>query len=242
MYYDSEQFTLLTTSTPIFYLPSSESGSYHSAIYRNGLGLVTKETHASLRTTTHDGGYLMNEKSRSRTTLTVLVALALVASSAVAFVGGAFALQPKQGTTMDSSPAPMDSAPESACDGDQNYSLPANCDVSLVVVPDAVDKEDDLASFIVRNEGKQENVTVTYETSEGETGTIHVEGQQYVVVDASDNGSVTFEIYYDGELATSSQSDTDHESDLGPSNDDSSDDGTDETDQDDSDDTEERDC
>ncbi|WP_158055814.1 hypothetical protein [Halorussus halophilus] len=208
----------------------------------------------------------MKGKHRSKTTLTALVILALVASSALAFAGGAFALQPEQSTATDSSPAPQSSDATTACDGDGNYSLPANCDVSITVVPEAVDKEDDLASFIVRNEGKQENVTVTYETSEGETGTIHVEGQEYVVVNASDNGSVTFDVYYDGELATSAQSDTDHESDLGPSNDDSSDetdnssgdetddstdetdDSTDETDdstQDDSkesDDTDQRDC
>lgn len=176
----------------------------------------------------------MKSKFRARTTATALVALALVAST-VAFAGGASGFQMNHETPtamMDDSVAASDSVneSESVCDGDVNAKLPGNCKVHITVVPHAVDTEDDLAGFIVRNDGHggndSENLTYRYETSEGESGTA---GFGYTNINASNDGSVTLRIYYDGELVTEVQSDTDTVRDLGPVNgeNDDSDSGTD---------------
>ncbi|WP_435154926.1 hypothetical protein [Haladaptatus sp. DFWS20] len=178
---------------------------------------------------------------------TALVALALVAST-VAFAGGASGFQMNQETpsaVTDDSVAESDSVneSESVCDGEVNAKLPGNCKVHITVVPHAVDTEDDLAGFIVRNDGHggddSENLTYRYETSEGESGTA---GFGYTNINASDDGSVTLRIYYDVELVTEVQSDTDTVRDLGPDNDgnDDSDSGADDG-QDGSDDSGEQD-
>lgn len=186
----------------------------------------------------------MKSTRRFGTISVVLVALALVAST-VAFAGGVSGVQ----TDRDAPSAVTDDAvaasnsvneSESVCDGDVNAKLPGNCKVHITVVSIGVDTEDDLAGFLVRNDGygETENLTYRYETSEGESGTA---GFGFNTFNTSEDGSVTLKVYYDGELVEEVRSDTDTPYDFGPTNDGTEDDGTNDDGTDEKDDSKESD-
>ncbi|SIR27406.1 hypothetical protein SAMN05421858_2070 [Haladaptatus litoreus] len=159
----------------------------------------------------------MKSTHESRTLSVLFIALALIAST-VAFAGGVSGVQTSGDDVMDST-----NEPESACDSGEDYELPGNCEVSITIVSLGVDTEDNLAGFVIRNDGHGGSLgdNVTYETSEGESGTA---GSGLVTVSTSDDGSVTVQFYYDGEPVEEVQSDTDTSYDFGPSNDGTEDD------------------
>ncbi|GKZ12920.1 hypothetical protein [Haladaptatus sp. T7] len=189
----------------------------------------------------------MKGTNRTKAVVTVFVLSSVVI--AAAFAGSAFGLQANRETTTSASPdgpATLDDSPaaeEFTCDSGENATMPGNCDVYLTVVPLGVDKEDDLAAFTIRNDGSGDSVadlTIRYETSQGESGTFD---GNYLETNTTDDGSVTVSVYYDGNLVSEVQSDTDATMDLGQPNDsgdDNADDGTDGTDTSDGD--ERKDC
>ncbi len=177
----------------------------------------------------------MKGTSRTKTIVTVFVLSCVVVGGATAFAGSAFGFQTNHKTAASEStdsPATLNSSPaveNFTCDSGENATIPMNCDVYLTVVPMGTDKQDDLAGFRIRNDGGGDfvdNLSVRYETNQGESGAIN---SNYFEVNTTDNGSVTVDIYYDGKLVRTAQSDTDTTLDLGPPND-SNDNGNDNAD------------